>query len=71
MGVGGQRHAPDALLPGKTQYPLYRRLGGPQGCSRQIRKMMLSKLATAQRRLKIPLDTENMSVHQAILRRRV
>jgi len=29
-GVGGQRHAPAALPPGKTQYPLYRRLGGPQ-----------------------------------------
>ena len=30
-GVGGQRHAPAALPPGKTRYPLYRRLGGPQG----------------------------------------
>jgi hypothetical protein len=30
-GVGGQHHAPVALLPGKTWYPLYRRLGGPQG----------------------------------------
>jgi hypothetical protein len=27
-GVGGQRHAPAALCPEKTQYPLYRRLGG-------------------------------------------
>ena len=27
--VGGQRHAPAALPPGKTRYPLYRRLGGP------------------------------------------
>ena len=27
-GVGGQRHAPAALPPGKTQYPLYRRLDG-------------------------------------------
>ena len=32
-GVGGQRHAPAALPPGKTRYPLYRRLGGPQGRS--------------------------------------
>jgi len=24
MGVGGQRHAPAALHPGKTRYPLYR-----------------------------------------------
>ena len=30
MGVGGQRHAPATLPPGKTRYPLYRRLGGPQ-----------------------------------------
>jgi hypothetical protein len=27
-GVGGQRHAPAALPPGKTRYLLYRRLGG-------------------------------------------
>jgi hypothetical protein len=33
MGVGGQRHAPAALPPGMTRYPLYRRLGGPQGRS--------------------------------------
>jgi hypothetical protein len=33
MGMGGQRHAPATLPPGKTQYPLYRRLGGPQGQS--------------------------------------
>ena len=36
MGVGGQHHAPAALPPGKTRYPLYRRLGGPQGGSRKI-----------------------------------
>ena len=27
MGVGGQRHTPAALPPGRTQYVLYRRLG--------------------------------------------
>ena len=27
----GQHHAPAALPPGKTRYPLYTRLGGPQG----------------------------------------
>jgi hypothetical protein len=32
-GVGGQRHAPAALPPRKTRYPLYRRLSGPQGRS--------------------------------------
>ena len=37
--MGGQRHAPAALPPGKTQYPLYRRLGGPQGRSGRVRKI--------------------------------
>ena len=33
-GVSGQQHAPAALYPpGKTRYPFYRRLGGPQGRS--------------------------------------
>ena len=32
MGLGGQRHAPVNLPPRKRPwYPLYRRLGGPQG----------------------------------------
>jgi len=31
--MGGQRHAPATLPPGKSRYPLYRRLGGPQGRS--------------------------------------
>jgi hypothetical protein len=39
MGVGGQRHASAALPPGKTRYPLYRRLGGPQGRSGRVRKI--------------------------------
>jgi len=38
-GVGGQRHAPAALPPGKTRYQLYRRLGGPQGRSGLVRKI--------------------------------
>ena len=36
-GVCGQRHALAALLPGRTRYPLYRRLGGPQRLSGQFR----------------------------------
>ena len=36
MGMVGQRHAPAALRPGKTRYPLYRRLGGPQGRSGRL-----------------------------------
>jgi hypothetical protein len=39
MGVSGQRHAPAALLSGKTRYPFYRRLGGPQGRSGQVWKI--------------------------------
>ena len=37
-GLGGQRHGPTALPPGKTRYPLYRRLGSPKasldGCGK-------------------------------------
>jgi hypothetical protein len=36
---GGQRHVAPALLPGKTRYPLHRRLGGPQGWSGRVRKI--------------------------------
>jgi len=39
-GVGGQRLAPAALPPGKTRYCLYRRLGGHQGRSGQVRKII-------------------------------
>ena len=38
MGVGGQRHAPAALAPGMTPYPLYKRLSEPQGRSGRVRK---------------------------------
>jgi hypothetical protein len=37
-GVGDQRYTLAGLRPGKTWYPLHRRLGGPQGRSRQVRK---------------------------------
>jgi hypothetical protein len=39
MVVGVQRHAPDALTPGMTQYPLHRRLGGTQGRSGRLRNI--------------------------------
>ena len=41
MGVGGQRHAPVALPPGKTRYPLCRRMSGHQGRSGPVRKISL------------------------------
>ena len=41
MEVGGQRHAPVVYAPprGKTRYPLYRRLVGPQGRSGGVRNI--------------------------------
>ena len=39
-GVGGQRHATAALPPGKSRYQLYRRLGGPQGRSGRVLKIL-------------------------------
>ena len=42
MEVGGQRHAPAALPPAKTRYPLFRRLGGPQGRCGRVRKILPS-----------------------------
>jgi len=38
-GVGGQRHAPAALTPGKTRYLLCRRLGWPQGRSGRVQEI--------------------------------
>ena len=38
-GVGGRRHAPGALPPEKTRYPLHTRLGRPQGRSGRVRKI--------------------------------
>ena len=37
--MGSQRDAPTVLPPAKTRYPLYRRLGGPQSRSGQVRKI--------------------------------
>jgi hypothetical protein len=36
--LGGQCHAPTALPRGKTRYPLYMRLHGPQDRSGRVRK---------------------------------
>jgi hypothetical protein len=40
MGVGGQHQAPADLPPGKSRYPFYRRLGGPQGRSGRVRHIL-------------------------------
>ena len=38
-GEGSASRSDRSLPPGKTRYPLYRRLGGPQGRSGQVRKI--------------------------------
>ena len=38
-GVSDQRLSQAVLPPGKTRYPLYRRLGGPQGLSGRMKKI--------------------------------
>ena len=40
MGVSGQRHAPAALLVGKTRYPLNRRLVGSQDRSGWVQNIL-------------------------------
>jgi hypothetical protein len=40
MAVGGQRHDPAALSPGKTQYSYKGELGGPQGRSGMVQKTL-------------------------------
>ena len=42
-GVRGQDHAPADIYPGKTRYPLYRKLGGPQSPSGKVRKTSPSR----------------------------
>jgi hypothetical protein len=39
VDVGGQRHDLAALPPGKTRYTFYRKLVGPQGWSKRVRKI--------------------------------
>jgi len=40
-GEGSASRPGRSLPPGKTRCPLYRRLGGPQGRSGQVRKISL------------------------------
>jgi len=47
MLVGGQCHVPAALPPGKTRYPWYRGLGGPQGrCHMQYSHWLTALVVT-------------------------
>jgi hypothetical protein len=61
-GVGGQRHAPAALPPGKTRYSLYGRLVGPQDRSERVRKISPpARIPTPGR------PTRNKSLHRVRL----
>ena len=53
MGVGGQCHALTPLPPGKTQYPLYRRLGRPHSQSGQVQKWIYMYLTSGKGKGKI------------------
>jgi hypothetical protein len=53
MGVGSQCHTPAAIPLGKTWYPLYRMLGGPQSGSGRVWK--ISPLAGFNPRISQPV----------------
>ena len=71
MGVCGQRHAPAALPPGKTWYPLCWRFGGPHSRSGQVRKISPLKgfdPQTVQRVAScIPTELSRLLVHNIFL----
>jgi len=54
-GWGGQPNAPAASTPGKTRYPLLRRLGGPQGRSGRAENL-------------VPTDTRSQTVQPVVSR---
>ena len=73
--MGALRHAPAALPPGKTRYPLYRRLGGPQGRSGRVWKISPlpgfdpRTLSESQRRLSCPSSSIpfiNLQIHMCL-----
>jgi hypothetical protein len=75
MGVGGQRHAPAALPPGMTRYPLYRRLGRPPRRFRRVLKiwrppgfdpMTVQLVASRYTDCAIPAPVHNKSVHNRV-----
>jgi len=68
-GVSGQRHASAALPPGKTRYPLNRRLGRPQGRSgllkvKQVALPLSNPMEThfCYSRLNLPLHNVRLAV---------
>ena len=53
MGFRVKRHAVVSLTQGKTRYPSYRRLGGPQGRSGGMRKISPSTVFRSPDRLAV------------------
>jgi hypothetical protein len=50
LEVGGwSAPRPGRFTPGKTRYPLYRRLGGPQGRSGRVRKISAQQFRSSDR----------------------
>jgi hypothetical protein len=67
-GVGGERHAPAALYPGKTRYLLYGKLSGSHGRSGRVRNVSfllgldsrtVQPLARRYNEYAIPADIHN------------
>jgi hypothetical protein len=76
MGVGGQCHALTTLPLRKTQYLLYRRLGGPQGQFGWMWKILLppgfdpqtiQPVASRYTDCTIPVYTNHMFLFSTIL----
>jgi hypothetical protein len=74
--VGGQRHTPATLPPGKTQYPLYSWVGMPQDWSVRVRKISpppgfdpwtIQPVAISYTDCPLPAQ-QNMSVHLQFLK---
>ena len=59
--MGGQHHAPAVLLPRKTRYPLYGRLGWPQGRSGRVRKITPPSPSNAIRSPDRPVRSQSLS----------
>jgi hypothetical protein len=64
MLVGGQRHAPASLPREKARYQLNSRLGGPQGRSGRMRKILPHLVASRYTDYAIPDPTKFFHWHE-------
>jgi hypothetical protein len=56
------------LLPGKTRYPFYRRLGGPQGRSRRAENLVPNVTIGSEGKGKVRARTEPKVTRQDLTR---